>query len=61
VIDRQSKPPNRITDSLAAYPRLSCEATRKCALKYYFATLRTFWCSRRSGRSGENMMSARES
>ena len=34
VVDRQSKPPNRFTDSLAVYPRLSCEATRKCALKH---------------------------
>jgi hypothetical protein len=46
VVDRQSKPPNRFADSLAVYPRLSCEATRKCALKHPLASLRTFGCSR---------------
>jgi hypothetical protein len=42
VVDRQSKPPIRFADSLAVYTRLSCEATRKCALKTFFASLWTF-------------------
>ena len=46
VVDCQSKPPNQFADSLAVYQRLSCKATRKCALKHPLASLRTFGCSR---------------
>ena len=46
VVDSQSQPPIRFADAMPLYPRLSCGATRKCALKHPFASLRTFRCSR---------------